>query len=155
MRSGGFDVIIVETVGVGHRKPRSPIWSICSCCCPPRSGDELQASKKYRELADLIVVNKADGDLKAQPSASAAIIRRRCACCIPPANIGSQSHHLLGAIGEGIDAIWNSVGEFAGIMQKTGALGATARPRPKPGCGKTYAKRCWRSLCRIKMSPRT
>ena len=62
--SAGFDVILVETVGVGQSEYEvHSMTDLFLVLMQPGAGDELQGIKKgILELADLIVVNKADGD---------------------------------------------------------------------------------------------
>ena len=65
MEAGGYDVVLVETVGVGQSKyeVREMVDMFC-LLLPPAGGDELQGIKRgIVEQSDLIVVNKCDGDL--------------------------------------------------------------------------------------------
>jgi LAO/AO transport system kinase len=70
--SAGFDVILVETVGVGQSEYEvHSMTDLFVVLMQPGAGDELQGIKKgILELADLIVVNKADGDAKRVASQS-------------------------------------------------------------------------------------
>ncbi|WP_103334203.1 methylmalonyl Co-A mutase-associated GTPase MeaB [Pseudotabrizicola formosa] len=65
--AAGFDVVLVETVGVGQSE--TVVAEICDLfilLLSPAGGDELQGVKRgIMEMADMILVNKADGDLKA------------------------------------------------------------------------------------------
>lgn len=65
--AAGFDVVLVETVGVGQSE--TVVAEICDLfilLLAPAGGDELQGVKRgIMEMADMILVNKADGDLKA------------------------------------------------------------------------------------------
>ncbi|MBJ6371004.1 methylmalonyl Co-A mutase-associated GTPase MeaB [Sedimentitalea arenosa] len=65
--AAGFDVVLVETVGVGQSE--TVVAEMCDLfllLLAPAGGDELQGVKRgIMEMADLILVNKADGDLKA------------------------------------------------------------------------------------------
>jgi LAO/AO transport system kinase len=63
--AAGFDVVIVETVGVGQSEVAvADLVDLFVLVASPTGGDELQGIKRgIMELADLIVVNKADGDL--------------------------------------------------------------------------------------------
>ena len=72
--AAGFDVVIVETVGVGQSEIAvADMVDLFILLLPPAGGDELQGLKKgIVELADIIVVNKADGDLKAAAGRAAA-----------------------------------------------------------------------------------
>ena len=93
--AAGFDVVIVESVGVGQSE--SELAEIVDSFClllVPGAGDELQGIKRgVVELADLIAVNKADGDrvaaakraagdyrhaLRMLPPATPGLDRRRC-----------------------------------------------------------------------------
>jgi len=70
--SAGFDVILVETVGVGQSEYEvHSMTDLFLVLMQPGAGDELQGIKKgILELADLIVVNKADGDAERLASQS-------------------------------------------------------------------------------------
>lgn len=64
--AAGFDVVLIETVGVGQSETVvAELCDIFLLLLAPAGGDELQGVKRgIMEMADLIVVNKADGDLK-------------------------------------------------------------------------------------------
>ena len=64
--AAGFDVILIETVGVGQSETMvSGLCDLFLLLMAPAGGDELQGVKRgIMEMADLILVNKADGDLK-------------------------------------------------------------------------------------------
>ena len=64
--SGGFDIVIVETVGLGQSEITvCDTTDMLMLLTPPAAGDELQGVKKgIMEVADMVVVNKADGNLK-------------------------------------------------------------------------------------------
>lgn len=68
LEAAGYDVIIVETVGVGQSEFQA--HSLCDCfifLAQPASGDELQGMKKgILELIDMALINKCDGDLTTQ-----------------------------------------------------------------------------------------
>ncbi|MFB9148673.1 methylmalonyl Co-A mutase-associated GTPase MeaB [Roseovarius ramblicola] len=65
--AAGFDVVLIETVGVGQSETVvAEMSDIFVLLMAPAGGDELQGVKRgIMEIADLILVNKADGDLKA------------------------------------------------------------------------------------------
>ncbi|MEM1276015.1 MAG: methylmalonyl Co-A mutase-associated GTPase MeaB [Pseudomonadota bacterium] len=67
VEAAGFDVVLVETVGVGQSETMvAEMTDIFTLLLAPAGGDELQGVKRgIMEIADLIVVNKADGDLAA------------------------------------------------------------------------------------------
>ena len=64
--AAGFDVILIETVGVGQSETVvAEMSDLFALLLAPAGGDELQGVKRgIMEMADLIIVNKADGDLK-------------------------------------------------------------------------------------------
>jgi len=66
--AAGFDVILIETVGVGQSETMvAQMSDIFALLLAPAGGDELQGVKRgIMEIADLILVNKADGELKPQ-----------------------------------------------------------------------------------------
>ncbi|MGH6968253.1 MAG: methylmalonyl Co-A mutase-associated GTPase MeaB [Stellaceae bacterium] len=65
--AAGFDLVIVESVGVGQSETAvADLVDLCLLIITPGGGDELQSIKKgIVEIADLLAVNKADGDLAA------------------------------------------------------------------------------------------
>src|SRR3546814_8963659 len=75
--AAGFDVVIVETVGVGQSETAvAGMTDLFLLLLLPAGGDELQGIKKgIVELADLILVNKADGDFAAAARHAAADYR--------------------------------------------------------------------------------
>ncbi|WOI56950.1 methylmalonyl Co-A mutase-associated GTPase MeaB [Palleronia sp. LCG004] len=84
--AAGFDVVIVETVGVGQSETIvAQMTDIFTLLLAPGGGDELQGVKRgIMEIADLILINKADGDMKAQAERTRAdyagalhLLRRR------------------------------------------------------------------------------
>jgi LAO/AO transport system kinase len=64
--AAGFDVVLIETVGVGQSETLvAEMADLFILLLAPAGGDELQGVKRgIMEMADLILVNKADGDLK-------------------------------------------------------------------------------------------
>ena len=66
--SAGYDIIFVETVGVGQSEITvAEMVDMFIVLLQPGSGDELQGIKRgIMEMADTIVINKADGDNKAK-----------------------------------------------------------------------------------------
>ncbi len=65
MEAAGFDIVLVETVGVGQSETAvADMTDIFLLLHAPGGGDELQGVKRgIMELADIVAVNKADGDL--------------------------------------------------------------------------------------------
>ena len=76
VEAAGYDVVIVETVGVGQSEVAVACMTDCFCLLQlPNSGDELQAIKRgVMELADLVVIHKADIDKAAATRAQVQIV---------------------------------------------------------------------------------
>lgn len=72
--AAGFDVVLIETVGVGQSETIvSAMTDVFALLLAPAGGDELQGVKRgIMEIADIVLVNKADGDLKATATRTAA-----------------------------------------------------------------------------------
>ncbi|WP_170753995.1 methylmalonyl Co-A mutase-associated GTPase MeaB [Ruegeria lacuscaerulensis] len=72
--AAGFDVVLIETVGVGQSETVvSEMSDLFLLLLAPAGGDELQGVKRgIMEMADIILVNKADGDLKATATRTCA-----------------------------------------------------------------------------------
>lgn len=123
--AAGFDVVLVETVGVGQSEVAvADLVDMFLLLIVPGGGDELQGIKKgIVELADLIVVNKADGDLL--PAAERA--KRDYGAALHLLRSTSESWqpqiHLCSSLsGDGIDAIWDIVKDFKKIMKNNDAF---------------------------------
>jgi LAO/AO transport system kinase len=113
--AAGFDVVLVETVGVGQSEVKvAAMVDLFLVLVAPGGGDELQGLKRgIMELADLVVVNKADGDLLATAQHTAAdyaaalhLVRPRIAGWTPRVLLCSA------LTGTGIDDVWAAIGEF-------------------------------------------
>jgi LAO/AO transport system kinase len=72
--AAGFDVVLIETVGVGQSETMvAEMCDLFVLLLAPAGGDELQGVKRgIMEIADLILVNKADGDLRATATRTVA-----------------------------------------------------------------------------------
>ena len=72
--AAGFDVVLIETVGVGQSETVvAEMSDLFMLLLAPAGGDELQGVKRgIMEMADIILVNKADGDLKAAATRTCA-----------------------------------------------------------------------------------
>jgi len=123
--AAGYDVILVETVGVGQSETtvRSMV-DFFLLVVLTGAGDELQGMKKgVMELADAILINKADGDNK-QRALVARADYERILHYLRPATEGWETHaYTCSALtGEGIDDIWNIVSQFKYTTEKAGIL---------------------------------
>lgn len=128
--AAGFDVVIVETVGVGQSETAvAGMTDLFVLLQLPNAGDELQAMKKgVVELADLIVVNKADLDPKGAEAAANQL--RNALSLLRPASGARWSVPVLtlsALTGRDIDALWDSIGAFRATMTAHGELEAKRR----------------------------
>ena len=119
--AAGFDIVIVETVGVGQSETAvGDMVDLYLLLLAPAGGDELQGIKKgIVELADLLVVNKADGDLAAAAGRTAAdyrgavhLLRPAIAGWTPPVlQISALERRGLDAVLDAIAAFRVTLGE--------------------------------------------
>ena len=128
--AAGYDVILVETVGTGQSETAvADMTDFFLALMLPGGGDELQGLKKgLIELADMIAINKADGDNLARANATAAeyraalhILTPRFAAWQPPVVTYSA---LTGA---GLADIWDRVVDHERRLSAAGAFVARRR----------------------------
>ena len=127
--AAGFDVVIVETVGVGQSETAvANMTDMFVLLQLPNAGDDLQGIKKgIMELADLIVINKADADPAAAMRAKAQL-ETALHMLRPPHPDWRVPVLLVSALkGEGLDRFWETVLAFRDTMQKNGALAEKRR----------------------------
>ena len=118
--AAGHDVVIVETVGVGQSETAvASMTDLFVLLQLPNAGDDLQALKKgVMELADLIVVNKADLDPAAATRARAQIAS---SLRLFAGHDDAPRVLLMSALkGEGIDAFRSAVDEIAAARRASG-----------------------------------
>ena len=127
--AAGYDVVLIETVGVGQSESHVVHMTDCFVALMlPFAGDELQGIKRgLLEVVDLIVVNKADGDLRTACEVAARQYRSaleslsgRASGATPKVLTCSALHH------EGVDAVWQ---EVVGRHSKLMAEGTLATRR--------------------------
>ena len=127
--AAGFDVVIVETVGVGQSETAvAEMCDLFMLLLAPAAGDELQGIKKgIVELADLIVVNKADGDL-VEAANHAAADYRSAVHMIRPASPNWWVPVLTcsALTGDGISKVWRKIEDYSEKMNASGEF-ATRR----------------------------
>lgn len=125
VEAAGFDVVIVETVGVGQSETAvADMVDLFLLLLPPAGGDELQGIKKgIVELADLIVVNKADGDLAAAARHAEAEYRHALSM-LRPTNPSWRVPVLScsALLQQGIDRIWQMIGTYRDTLGANGDI---------------------------------
>jgi LAO/AO transport system kinase len=133
--AAGFDVVLIETVGVGQSETMvAEMCDLFVLLLAPAGGDELQGVKRgIMEIADLILVNKADGDLRATATRTVAdyagalrLLRKR-----PQDPEGFPKALAVSAVeGAGIETAWAEMQNLAqwrreaGIWEETRATQA-------------------------------
>lgn len=130
--AAGYDVVIVETVGVGQSETAvNGMTDMFVLLQLPNAGDDLQAIKKgVMELADLVVINKADIDKNAATRAQAQITSSLRLLGMH----GNPDHATHGALwqprvlqisallGQGVEAFWQAVQQFREMQTTNGRL---------------------------------
>jgi LAO/AO transport system kinase len=124
--AAGFDVVLVETVGVGQSETAvADMTDLFMLLLLPSGGDELQGIKRgIMELADLVLVNKADGSQLGTAQQTLAdyrsalhFMQSRSAQWRPQALACSALHN------QQIDAVWEAIQAFYAAMADADALG--------------------------------
>lgn len=123
--AAGYKNIIIETVGVGQSEIAvANMVDIFILLLPPSAGDELQGIKRgIVELADIVVVNKFDGDLKpaarrvaTEYTSALKFMPNKYKCWRPRVRMVSSLHN------ESIDDLWDLMQEFKYEMVRSGEL---------------------------------
>ncbi|KAM9678711.1 methylmalonic aciduria type A protein, mitochondrial [Trichechus inunguis] len=122
---GGYDIILIETVGVGQSEfAVADMVDMFVLLLPPAGGDELQGIKRgIIEMADLVAITKCDGDLivparriQAEYLSALKLLRKRSKAWRPKViRISSRS-------GEGVTEMWDKMQEFQELMLASGEL---------------------------------
>ena len=145
--AAGFDVVLVETVGVGQSETAvAEMTDLFMLLLLPSGGDELQGIKKgIVELADIILVNKADGDMQA--AARRAVAEYTSALHLLRAAAGGWQvpvQPCSALKGDGIADVWNLVETFSDNHdRRTASWKAGVANRARPGCGMRWRTACW------------
>jgi LAO/AO transport system kinase len=122
--AAGFDAVIVESVGVGQSETAvAEMTDMFVLILPPAAGDELQGLKRgIVELADLVLVNKADGDLLDAAQRTAADYASALRLIRPPSPEWCVPVRAVSALeGTGIVEVWEDVAHFRAALEVTGA----------------------------------
>jgi LAO/AO transport system kinase len=125
--AAGFDVIIVETVGVGQSETKvADMTDMFVLLLQPASGDELQGIKRgIMELADLVLVNKADGHLGPLAAQTAQEYRNAISLLHPRSAEWKVEVQTCSALETtGIAEAWDVVLRHQDAIEKSGELTA-------------------------------
>ncbi|WP_433869510.1 methylmalonyl Co-A mutase-associated GTPase MeaB [Saccharopolyspora sp. CA-218241] len=127
MEAAGFDVVLVETVGVGQSEVTVAGMVDCFLLLTlARTGDQLQGIKKgVLELADIIAVNKADGAHRDEARKAARELRGALRL-LTPVSAAWRPPVLTcsGMTGDGLDSVWEQVGQHRATLDEAGELAA-------------------------------
>ncbi len=125
VEAAGFDVVLIETVGVGQSEYAvAQLVDMFVLLVAPGGGDDLQGIKKgIVEMADLIVVTKDDGDLKA--AAARAYQDYGSALHLLNSGDGAWTPKVLRCSAHeksGLSEVWDAIEDFAAIAKQSGKL---------------------------------
>ena len=128
--AAGYDVVLVETVGVGQSETAvAGMTDLFVLLQLPNAGDDLQAMKKgIMELADLVVINKADLDLDAAIRAEAQVTSALRVLRNPGAARAQVRVLRTSALsGDGLAAFWEAIGELRAQREASGEFAERRR----------------------------
>jgi LAO/AO transport system kinase len=128
--AAGYDVVLVETVGIGQSETAvADMTDFFLVLMIPGAGDELQGLKKgIVELADMVAVNKADGDNIARAKVAAAEYRAALNILAPHSENWSPPVVTYSALtGDGIALLWSQVLAHKEKMTASGELSQRRR----------------------------
>ena len=130
VEAAGYDLVIVETVGVGQSETAvDGMTDMFLLLLAPGAGDSLQGVKRgIMELADLILVNKADGALANSARHVVADHRAALALMRPRESYWKPRVEACSALtGAGIDTVWQTIADYMDAAGKDGALAVRRR----------------------------
>jgi LAO/AO transport system kinase len=132
--AAGYDVVLVETVGIGQSEIAvHSMVDFFLVLVQPGAGDELQGLKKgVLELADALVVTKADGEQRASAERSRAEHARALELLRAPSPSWRPRVLIVsGSTGEGIPELWAMIEEHAAALSATGERAARRREQAR------------------------
>lgn len=130
LEAAGFDVILVETVGVGQSEVTvANMVDTFVFLTLARTGDQLQGIKKgVLELADVVVVNKADGAHAVEAKAAARELTGAIRLIYPRETLWRPPVLTLSALhGDGLTELWDTVLEHREVLSEAGEFDARRR----------------------------
>ncbi len=142
VEAAGFDIVLVETVGVGQSETTvADMVDLFLLLLAPGGGDDLQGIKRgIMELADIVVVNKADGDLlkparlaQADYQAALSLMRPRSPAWRPPVLLASA------VTGEGIAGIRETIEAYRAALEPSGELAERRAAQAQAWLGRELA----------------
>ncbi len=134
VEAAGFDIVLVETVGVGQSETAvAEMTDMFVLLLLPGGGDELQGIKRgIVELADLVLVNKADGELAAAAGRAAADYRSALGFLHPRHPDWLVPVETCSALdGSGVAQAWAIIQRYRATMTANGAIDASRAGQAK------------------------
>lgn len=125
VEAAGYDVVLVETVGVGQSETAVANMTDCFLVLMlARTGDSLQGIKKgVLELADVLTVNKADGPHEVEAKAAAGELAKALSLLHPAGALWVPPVLTCSAMnGMGIDEVWSQVEQHQAVLTRNGLL---------------------------------
>ncbi|MFD9740741.1 methylmalonyl Co-A mutase-associated GTPase MeaB [Umezawaea sp. NPDC059074] len=125
VEAAGYDVVLVETVGVGQSEVAVANMTDCSLFLTlARTGDQLQGIKKgVLELADVIAVNKADGDHEQEARKAARELAGALRLLRPAGALWHPPVLTCSALtGTGLDDVWDQIEKHRATLTEAGEL---------------------------------
>ncbi len=126
--AAGFDVLLIETMGVGQAELAvREVVDLVTLLVQPGAGDDLQGIKRgIVEIADFILVNKADGDLKRPAALTVGDYKRALRLMSPPSESWQPEVIACSAVeGTGIGYAWERIEAFAAVTTRDGTRSRT------------------------------
>jgi LAO/AO transport system kinase len=123
LEAAGFDVILVETVGVGQSEVTvAAMVDTFVFLTLARTGDQLQGIKKgVLELADVVVVNKADGEHAVEAKAAARELTAALRLIYPRETLWRPPVLTMSALtGDGLAQLWETVERHGAVLREAG-----------------------------------
>ncbi|WP_299447600.1 methylmalonyl Co-A mutase-associated GTPase MeaB [uncultured Phycicoccus sp.] len=125
LEAAGYDVVVVETVGVGQNEVAvSEMVDTFLLLTLARAGDQLQGIKRgILELADVIAVNKADGDGEVAARGAARDLAGALRLMMPGREVRRPPVLTCSALtGAGLDEVWRAVLDHRAHLEEAGSL---------------------------------
>ncbi len=151
--AAGYEVVMIETVGVGQSEIAvKNLTDVFLLLMLAGAGDELQGIKRgIMEMADILVINKADGDNIAQANLARKAYESALHLLTPQDSAWSPPVLTCSALNsQGIDTVWQQLLNFYTHQQATGRLAENRQQQKKHWLTQTLSSEL---LLRIKENP--
>lgn len=132
--AAGYGIVMIETVGVGQAETAvAEMVDLFLLLVAPGSGDDLQGIKRgVMELADMVIISKADGDLGAAATRALADYRGALSLMRPkhpgfPVGVSRTS----ALTGEGVAEVWSAINDLWARMRNEGILESLRRDQAR------------------------